>query len=388
LKKEFSVYFKGLDGLRAIGALSVVFGHIELLKSDFSVPNLLHLPFYKYTSGHLGVILFFVLSGFLITYLLLEEKEKFKTISIKRFYFRRILRIWPIYYLILILLIFVFPNIIQLPYNGKPEFIVLLNNYPTLIIFFLMAPNFMAFGIPGIGGGFHLSSIGTEEQFYIFWPWLIKWFENVLIPLIFIFFLFALAPNFLDYINNNFFEKKSATFHFIQQLRLFTEYFKIDCMALGGIFAYFFFKKKTKILNILFHRNTQIIALIFGFGFWLFGISIPIFMDEFYALFFGITILNTAVNPKKVISFDHKLINYIGKISYGIYVYHWIIILLVLNFTIQFKEDSFVFNSILYICSIGLTIFIAHFSFFKFELYFLKFKERFAPVKSNAIVNT
>ena len=388
MSQENRVYFKGLDGLRAIGALSVVLGHLELIKSEFSIPNLLHLSFYKNTSGHLGVILFFVLSGFLITYLLMEEKKTFNTISLKRFYFRRILRIWPIYYLTLILLLFVFPNIIGLAYNAKPEFSSLFHHYPTLLIFFLMAPNLMCFGIEGIGGGFHLSSIGTEEQFYIFWPWLIKWFKNLMIPLLFIFFLFALAPNFLDYINNNFFEKKSATFHFIQLLRLFTEYFKIDCMALGGIFAYFFFKKKTKILNLLFHRNTQIIALIFGFGFWLFGISIHIFRDEFYALFFGITILNTAVNPKKVISFDHKWLNYIGKISYGIYVYHWVIILLVLNFTIQFKEHSFVFNSILYICSIGLTILIAHYSFFKFELYFLKFKERFTPVKSNAIVNT
>jgi peptidoglycan/LPS O-acetylase OafA/YrhL len=245
----------------------------------------------------------------------------------------------------------------------------------------------MCFGIQGIGGGFHLSSIGTEEQFYIFWPWLIKWFKNLLIPLLFIFFLFALAPNFLDYINHNFFENKSVTFHYIQQIRIFTEFFKIDCMALGGIFAFFFFNKKTKILNVLFHINTQIMALIFGFGFWLFGICIPIFSDEFFALFFAIIILNTALNPKKVISLDYKWLNYIGKISYGIYVYHWIIILLVLNFTIQFKDNLFIFNSILYIGSIGLTILIAHLSFFKFELYFLQFKERFAPIKSKALKN-
>lgn len=385
MKQENSIYFKGLDGLRAIGALSVVLGHIELTKSDFSVPNLLHLSFYKNTSGHLGVILFFVLSGFLITYLLMVEKNKFKTISIKRFYFRRILRIWPIYYLILLLLLFVFPNIIQLSYNAKPEFANLLNNYPTLLIFFLMAPNLMCFGIPGIGGGFHLSSIGTEEQFYIFWPWLIKWFKNLLIPLFFIFIVFAVAPNFLDYLNNHFFDKNSATYQFIKQLRIFTEFFKIDCMALGGVFAFFYFKEKNKILNFLFLRETQIIALIFGFGFWVLGINIPIFKDEFFALFFAVIILNTAVNPKKIISFDYKWLNYIGKISYGIYVYHWIIILFVLNFIIQFKENSFVFNSILYVGSIGITILIAHFSFFKFERYFLKFKDRFSQIKSNQL---
>ena len=89
MNQESRVYFKGLDGLRAIGALSVFFGHIELLKSDFSIPNLLHLPFYKYTSGHLGVILFFVLSGFLITYILLNEKLAEQRISLKNFFIRK-----------------------------------------------------------------------------------------------------------------------------------------------------------------------------------------------------------------------------------------------------------------------------------------------------------
>lgn len=385
MKQESRVYFKGLDGLRAIGALSVILGHLELIKSEFSIPNLIHLSFYKNTSGHLGVILFFVLSGFLITYLLMVEKNKFKTISIKRFYFRRMLRIWPIYYLILLLLLFVFPNIIQLPYSAKPEFANLLDNYPTLLIFFLMAPNLMAFGIPGIGGGFHLSSIGTEEQFYLFWPLLIKWFKNIMIPITLIFFGFAIAPNFCDYINNHYFTKASNLYAFIEQLRLFFEYFKIDCMALGGIFAYIYFNKKTKLLNIIFNRYTQIFSLLIGFGCWAFGIRIHYFKDEFYALFFAVIILNTAVNPKKIISFDYKWLNYIGKISYGIYVYHWIIILFVLNFIIQFKENSLVFNSILYVGSIGITILIAHFSFFKFESYFLKFKDRFSQIKSNQL---
>jgi peptidoglycan/LPS O-acetylase OafA/YrhL len=385
LSKEHRVYFRGLDGLRAIGALSVVLGHIELIKSDFSIPNLLHLSFYKNTSGHFGVILFFVLSGFLITYLLMEEKKKFQTISIKRFYLRRILRIWPIYYLTLILLLFVFPNIIGLAYNAKPEFSHLFDNYQTLLIFFLMAPNFIAFDILAIGGGIHFSSIGTEEQFYLFWPWLIKWFKNIMIPLVFIFFGFALAPNFCDYLNNHFFSKDPEIFLFIKQLRLFFEFFKIDCMALGGLFAYIYFHKKTKLLNFLFNRYTQFFSLFIGFGFWAMGIRIHYFKDEFYGLFFAVIILNTAVNPNKIISFDYKWLNYIGKISYGIYVYHWIIILFVLNFIIQFKENSFVFNSVLYIGSFGLTIMIAHFSFFKFENYFLRFKDRFASIKSKSI---
>jgi peptidoglycan/LPS O-acetylase OafA/YrhL len=317
--------------------------------------------------------------------LLLEEKAKFKTISIKRFYFRRILRIWPIYYLILFLLIFLFPNIINLPYNAKPNFSNFSESYPTLIIFFLMAPNLMPFGIPGIGGGFHLSSIGTEEQFYLFWPLLIKWFTNIMIPLLFIFIFIAIAPNFCDYLLSHFLLKGSLIYVFFEDLRLFFQLFKIDCMALGGIFAYIYFNKKTKLLNFLFNRYVQIIALFFGFGFWISGVRVHFFKDEFYAVFFAIIILNTAVNPKKLVSFDYKWLNYIGKISYGIYVYHWIIILFVLNFTIQMKGNSILFNTLFYVGSIGLTILVSHFSFFKFESYFLKFKDKFALIKSNKI---
>jgi peptidoglycan/LPS O-acetylase OafA/YrhL len=385
LKETNRIFFTGIDGLRAIGALTVFIGHLELIKSEFSIPNLLRIPYFRYTSGHLGVVLFFVLSGFLITYLLLEEKKQFKTIAIKRFYFRRILRVWPIYYLILFLLLFLFPNIIQLPYSGKPELSNIFESYPTLLIFFLMAPNLMPFGIPGIGGGFHLSSIGTEEQFYFFWPLLIKWFKNIMRPLLFIFFFMALLPNFCDYLNNHFFLKGSSIYVFTESLGFFFELFKIDCMALGGIFAYLYFNKKIKLLNFFFNKYTQFVALLFGFGIWIIGIRVHFFKDEFFGIFFAIIILNTAVNPKKIISFDYKWLNYIGKISYGIYVYHWIIILLVLNFTIQFKDNFWLFNILFYPASIGLTILVSHFSFFYFESYFLKFKDKFALIKSNKI---
>jgi len=107
LKPKNSLYFKGIDSLRAIGALSVLLGHLELTKASFGVSNLMDLPFYKYTSGHLGVLLFFVISGFLITFLLLKEKQEFGKVDVLRFYYRRILRIWPIYFLALVLLFFV-----------------------------------------------------------------------------------------------------------------------------------------------------------------------------------------------------------------------------------------------------------------------------------------
>ena len=79
-------YLPGIDALRAVGAISVIIGHIELSKSSLGLFNFKDsIPFFKYTSGHLGVILFFVISGYLITYLMMIEKSTKQFINIKKF---------------------------------------------------------------------------------------------------------------------------------------------------------------------------------------------------------------------------------------------------------------------------------------------------------------
>lgn len=382
MKSEDRIYFKGLDGLRAIGALCVLIGHIELSKQSLGLNNLLEIPYFKYTSGHLGVILFYVLSGFLITYLLLKEKAKNGAILIKEFYFRRVLRIWPIYYLSIILLFFILPNFISFDYFGKPDLNNLPDILPSFLIYFFMVPNLVSFGIMGLGAGFQLGSVGIEEQFYFLWPWLIKWFKNILIPLVFILILIPLMPHICDYTSLHFFQANSKTFLFLKQLGDFFNYFKINCMALGGLFAWLFFKNKTSFLNILYSRPIQLTALFMGLGGWIIGFHLPLFTDEVYALFFGIIILNTATNPNKIISFDYRLTNYLGKISYGIYVYHWIIIYFVLDWIVPYRENNIFFNTIIYISATGLTILIAHLSYFYFELWFLKLKEGFSKIKT------
>src|SRR4026208_162751 len=93
------VYFPNLNGLRFIAALLVIMQHIEQIKSMYGIANRWSSPFMQ-VIGEQGVSLFFVLSGFLITYLMLEEEKKTGTIQIRNFYRRRILRIWPLYFLI------------------------------------------------------------------------------------------------------------------------------------------------------------------------------------------------------------------------------------------------------------------------------------------------
>src|SRR5690349_4366985 len=105
------IYFENLDGLRFFCFLFVFFFHSFHTEFDYikSTDFYQHIKKDIFGNGNLGVNFFFVLSGFLITYLLIEEKELNSQIDIKKFWIRRILRIWPLFYLCVIIGFFIFP---------------------------------------------------------------------------------------------------------------------------------------------------------------------------------------------------------------------------------------------------------------------------------------
>lgn len=114
------VYFPNLDGIRFIAAFMVIVHHIEQLRCYFGLQNNWDSEIIK-SLGMLGVILFLVLSGFLISYLLFKEQDATCDIGIKKFYLRRILRIWPLYFFVIGLALFVLPYITFLIYPGACE---------------------------------------------------------------------------------------------------------------------------------------------------------------------------------------------------------------------------------------------------------------------------
>src|SRR4051812_19188504 len=104
------VYFKNLDSIRFIAALLVFFEHT--IRPSLPAFNLSPFTFRfldTISNGDTGVSIFFVLSGFLITYLLISEYRKAGAISVRNFYVRRVLRIWPLYYAIVIFSVLVYP---------------------------------------------------------------------------------------------------------------------------------------------------------------------------------------------------------------------------------------------------------------------------------------
>ena len=138
-----------LDGLRGVAVMLVVFYHFGLELGFYPLP------------GYLGVMMFFVLSGFLITWLLLKESASTGDISLKQFYIRRSLRIFPAFY-------------------GYWIFTVglrLVSHHPipwgyALAAFFYVSDYYCALVSPGQTFMMQTWSLGIEEQFYLLWPFI------------------------------------------------------------------------------------------------------------------------------------------------------------------------------------------------------------------------
>ncbi len=129
--------------------------------------------------GRQGVELFFVLSGYLITYRMLIEKKATGRIAIPTFYLRRALRIWPLYYLVVLVVFALVPWLVH--HVAGPEVRAAagweLDGIPgdgRLTWYLLLLPHMAYFALPPVLCGTHLWSVGVEEQFYLVWPWLMR----------------------------------------------------------------------------------------------------------------------------------------------------------------------------------------------------------------------
>jgi len=152
-----------IDGLRALAIWMVFAGHLlTTYRSSAASPGM-HALFVVADHGWLGVDLFFVLSGFLITGILLKTRGRSTGAYFKQFYIRRAARILPLYFLVLLVLLAIF--------HGR------------YLMYFaycaLMSANFahlFSVKVPDAAGPFW--SLAVEEQFYLVWPWLVLWFAG------------------------------------------------------------------------------------------------------------------------------------------------------------------------------------------------------------------
>lgn len=396
MKKE---YFKGLDSLRFFAALAVFFTHVELIKkftgfgshwidpeeriTKFTVFQSVMSkeidplsPLISYSSA-LGVVFFFVLSGFLITFLLLKEKEQNNSIAIKKFYLRRALRIWPLYYLIFILGFFVLPYLDFFAVPGQDNFFQQ-NFWGNLTLYAFFMPN-LAFSIyttavPNIGQSW---SIGVEEQFYLLWPLLIRKSKNALKSILWIISIIIALKGLI--LLSAPFVKLDA----LVVLKKFLAMSKLECMALGGLGAYVLFNNKEKILRIVYRPISQITSVVI----------LPIliyftptaFEDILHLLFsisFLVIILNVASNEKSLLRFENSTLQYLGRISYGFYMFHVMCIVFTIHFLDKYiglyNDISTLQHMLLYGISFLLTVAVSSLSYHIFEKAFIRLKDKYA----------
>lgn len=165
MKSNYELYleksrFLNLDGLRGISIILVIWHHAE------------HFTNVALGYGFLGVDLFFIISGFLIVTLLLREKRKSGDVSLKSFYIRRFLRIFPLYYASLFLIV-----IFALFLGSATIFSSISADFPKS--FFYVSNWFPMVSMLSITW-----SLSAEEQFYCVWPWLEKYGKDMIVLLL------------------------------------------------------------------------------------------------------------------------------------------------------------------------------------------------------------
>lgn len=358
----------------------VILHHTEQIKGLFGIDNHYTDNLYGVTLGSLGVTLFFCLSGFLITYLLLAERTDSGTISIRNFYVRRVLRIWPLYFLIVFLAFAVLNRIDFLLIPGLHE--AADSNYWTLLAYYLtFTPNFLVFAVMPYAS--QCWSIGVEEQFYAIWPMVMKFAKNSVVLISAIVVIFIGLNFFVDFLL-----PQLVSDNTYYAARVILTGSRFDCMAIGAIFAHILYRHNNgKFVSFLYRKDVQLITYLTAFYLMY---KMPIFRGVghlLYAVVFSIIILNLSANKRTIINLEKPVFDYLGKISYGLYMFHPIVIVPCIKIFFLKREalglhSLWQFNLCLYPVVVIMTIIISALSYYCYEKKFLLLKNAFSTLIS------
>lgn len=346
-----SRHYPALDGLRGSAILLVIFFH--------------NFGFINYSVfGWLGVDLFFVLSGYLITGILLDTLDKPN--YLKNFYGRRILRIFPLYYLSLIIFLLILPLFASM----KPLLQYYVDHQWWLWTYL---QNWLySFNTPKTANILnHFWSLAVEEQFYLVWPFLILLLRK---PKPLLWLMLAVLTGVLIVRSLLWIYKVEDIIY--SSLYTFT---RIDGICIGCMVALMqrinagLMKKYTTLIVI------SLAALNFIFYFLNKGNDFPYLAILGYTTFaamFGLLVNELVSGESRILNFIFKLniLRFFGKISYGLYIFHWPVFV-ILNPYIKAQVGNVLLSAIL---STTAAFIISVISFYTFEMYFLKKKKHFA----------
>ena len=363
------VHFEGLNSLRFLAAFFVVIGHVPLTQESVGLPHWSWGAFFF--RGAFAVSFFFTLSGFLITYLLLDEERRTGDIHVGSFYLRRVCRIWPLYFAVVFFGLFFYNAL--LPLAGIP-YKVEYRLSTALALYSLLLPNLMN-SLYTVGGILNPSwSIGVEEQFYLLWAPAVKRVRGRL-PLLSATVL-AVSLTFFCLAHENVFGPHEWK-NFVGQL-------KFHFMAAGALCAWFLDRHREAFLRLPVFANRLVQSFLFALllDFYLWN-AIPWgwFGEEaLQIVLYSWLLVNVAANPRNVLPIGNPVFDYLGRISYGIYMLHMIAIYAaaeVFTHSSWWRGGSLAAYCLAYYGFVfGLTVLLAHLSYRLLELPFLRLKDR------------
>ena len=293
-------YVKGFDTIRAFAVLTVIVGHWGPYLTPNTPANTIMESFFQF--GRFGVTIFFVLSGFLITSILLNEKIKNpperRFSVIKNFFARRILRIFPLYYLFIL-----------------GYFLANDSYVRSHIWYFLTYSSNLLRGdtdnpLP------HFWSLAVEEQFYLVWPWLILLINRKYLK--YVFYISILTGITSQYISYYIFHQQQGVI-------------SINCFDSFGIGALYAYARLDQAKCAKFEQRFRVLFPLMLFAAWklvsINGLPIGVLylrlLDNLIALAMIMFALNNQTEWVRKYVMENKALNFIGKISYGVYAYHF-----------------------------------------------------------------
>jgi peptidoglycan/LPS O-acetylase OafA/YrhL len=348
--------FPNLLGFRFWMANTIIYGHLE--ETKYLRHLFVSLDHVKRTHsiGFYPVLMFFTMSGFLITYQLEVERYNSGNVNIKKFYRNRIFRIWPLFYLSMFIYWIVLPYSFMGDYYNtiffKPwpgfEDATMLFEIPKWILFtmsFLLMPH-IAYIIELLNVriwiyGVHHWTIGVEEIFYIFWP--LAWrkmerFKSFIIKCFALYYV-ALAVCAVVFV---IYKKVYPTAHFkyftflLTYIVLFTYAY---CFFIGATAIYMLLHRKDLVQKYITGK-LAIVCMVIMFGLMLSGFEFPFFINEIFCTAFAIFMLYLVKDGKKYAILEHPFIVYLGKITYSVYLFHFMAIVVVMYFLERYNVQQ------------------------------------------------
>jgi peptidoglycan/LPS O-acetylase OafA/YrhL len=327
------------------------------------------------SSGHLGVSFFFVLSGFLITYLMFEEKKSTHEFNVKKFFIRRALRIWPLYFCTLAFSFFVYPAVKeafgyvdQNPFHFAYQ-ALFLSNFDCIIVQHkdLIGVSPMMISINW--------SVAIEEQFYLLWPLV---FLSINSRKLWIVCFILVLLSWIFRANNI----RDGAVLYYHSLSVASD------LAVGGLGAYLSFFNEV-FLNGLKQLKRPVIVFVYGVGLALLMYSDILFNGFFgqttfrlmQTLFFCFVILEQNNCEQSFFKIGNwPRLSFMGRYTYGLYMLHAIGIQVAIVYFryAGFAQDENIYFSLLYVAiSLFVSMSLSVVSYHVLESHFLRWRNIF-----------